>query len=313
MKITEYEVESFANAAYASFNLESLTIDKSKALEELSADISAEFEDLNSAETKQARHEHFNIEGTNEENYIEKILDLGNDKKIIYGIRHMGGNREIPFIQFAPNFTIESKKQALSIYEKVKDELRAFKPMFLSFWSHKQIDEDFIGNSYMVSTAESFKTMQAWPQEEGMVFENIGTTLYYAWYKKGYEEFHLDCPELAKKVTINGIEIMNDSMEQGLLKYINLNGERIGLIAAEKSKLLNHDGLYFNEIYIEKKYKGRGLAKAIQRKFVNEFSKGHEFIWGTIDTLNKPSYKTAYSNGRRPIRFECFIDLAATK
>jgi len=86
---------------------------------------------------------------------------------------------------------------------------------------------------------------------------------------------------------------------------VYMKGKKIGLIAEERSPFLGHSGVYFHEIFISKKWKGKGLAKAIQRKFVND----DDFIWGTIDAQNLPSYKTALVNKRRPIRFECFLKI----
>ena len=60
---------------------------------------------------------------------------------------------------------------------------------------------------------------------------------------------------------------------------------------------------------MDKKWKGKRLAKAIQRKFVAELAYENDYIWGTIDSANLPSYKTAFANGRKAIRVECFANL----
>jgi hypothetical protein len=161
----------------------------------------------------------------------------------------------------------------------------------------------------MVSTSEQIKNIKNWHFENEICFLKIKDDSYYDWYKKGYNEFHYSNPLLKTKVTVNSIDSMRDVLNQGLLFYIELSGERIGLIAAERSKFLGRDGLYFHEIFLSKEYKGKGLAKAVQRKFISNFAVGNEFIWGTIDSSNLPSYKTANSNGRIAVRFECFIDL----
>jgi len=58
-------------------------------------------------------------------------------------------------------------------------------------------------------------------------------------------------------------------------------------------------------------WKGQGLAKAIQRKFVDENSKQTDVVWGTINSANLPSYKTAAANRRIPIRCESFFEIKA--
>tara|TARA_R110002072_G_scaffold534_2_gene3605 strand:+ start:139311 stop:140258 length:948 start_codon:yes stop_codon:yes gene_type:complete len=303
------EITSFAEAAFNTFDTSKLSIDPQVAMEELKEDIVSELEDLNSEQTKKARLDHFQVEGTSPDDYSERLLDLDNNRKVIYGIRHKGGNKEIPFIQFTPNFKINSKSEVLEIYEQIKTEFKVFNPLYVSLFSREKVDADLFGSVYMVSTAEKFKELAPWKEEAQVKIELITNDSYYDWYKSGYDQFHADYPQLKNKVTVNSKELMRESLDEGLLKLFTIDGEKVGLIGAEKSKFLGHDGLYFNEIYIEKNWKGKGLAKAMQRIFVASSTKGHELIWGTINDSNIPSYKTAYSNGRRAVRFECFFSL----
>jgi hypothetical protein len=127
--------------------------------------------------------------------------------------------------------------------------------------------------------------------------------------KRDNREFHHDNPDLKWKVTLNSKETMNESFEQGLLFFAKINNEKIGLIAAIRENFLGRPGIYFNEIFISKKWREKGLAKIVQRQFLEEVCCDNEVIWGTIDAANSPSYRTALSNGRIPIRYESFFEL----
>jgi L-amino acid N-acyltransferase YncA len=309
MKLNEIELQSFVMAELNTYDLNGLGINSEIAKKEIKDELLEELEDLNSDDTKQARLDYFKVKDATKEDYSEKRLNIKDGKEVIYGIRNMGGNPDIPFIQLRPNFELSSKEESLEIYEMIKEEFKVFEPLYLSFQTVSKINADFYGSVHMVTKTHELINKEAWTLKESISFEDITDDSYYEWYKKGYEEFHSDFPELKTKVTVNSASSMEDSLEQGLLKFVNLDGERIGLIAGEKSNFLGHTGVYFHEIYISKKWKGKGLAKAIQRKFIQDFCNELEFVWGTIDSTNLPSYKTAYSNGRRPIRHECFINL----
>lgn len=309
MKLTKNDSKPFVLAELNSYDLNGLSIKTDKALKEIEDELIDALEGLNSKETKVARLDYFKVKGAKADDYSERVLDLGAGKKVIYGIRNKGGNPEIPFIQLRPNFQINSKEEYLDVYNLVKNEFSIFKPLYISFHAKEKIDADFFGSIYMVAKVIDLCTKENWTEEGSISFESITDNSYYNWYKTGYDEFHNDVPELKTKVTLNSLDSMEDSLKQGLLKFVNLDGERIGLIAGERSELLGHSGIYFHEIFISKDWKGKGLAKAIQRKFVQDFCSDLEFVWGTIDSNNLPSYKTAYSNGRRPIRYECFINL----
>ncbi|WP_372365062.1 hypothetical protein [Candidatus Uabimicrobium sp. HlEnr_7] len=298
----------FAKASLNTFTFSHLNICKEKAIFFLKDEISANINELNLPKVKDKRHEYFKIDGSCSNDYTEKILSLGTGKKVIYGIRHFGGNRDFPFVHFQPNFSLSSKEEVVYVYQKVKAEFEMFCPLYVNFWSNIQLEGTSLGCVYMVSTSKNMQELPPWNKEKQISFEDICDHSYYDWYKKGYDAFHCDFPKLKDRVTVNDLDTMRTSLDQGLLKFVIYKGERIGLIAAEKSSFLDHPGIYFNEIYIEKKLKGQGLAKAIQRKFVTLFTK-NSFIWGTIDAQNLPSYKTALTNARTPIRYECFVKI----
>ncbi|WP_412472011.1 hypothetical protein [Halobacteriovorax sp. RT-1-4] len=309
MNLNKNDVHSFAQAQLDTFNLSEFKIDIGLALGNISAEIKEEFEELNSYEVMQERHSYFSIDGVFAEEYRERVIQFDDDRKLIYGIRHMGGNVDIPFIQFLANFNLTTN-EALSLYENVKHEFVKFKPLYICFHSSLKLrDVDMIAATYLVTTTREMKSLKSWPLEEELSFKVINDDSYYNWYRSGYEEFNRDAPELSKKVCVNTHESMEESMKQGLLQLVFLGDEQIGLISAERSAFLGHDGIYFHEIFIDKKWKGKGLAKAIQRKFVVENTNDADYVWGTIDYSNLSSFKTALSNGRKPVRYENFVSI----
>lgn len=309
MKLHQQEIESFSLAELNTYDLSFIDLDKQKALKEISQELQEEFDDLNSEETTNARLEHFKVHGAKASDYQEKILFLDDERKALYGIRNLGGNPEIPFIQLRTNFDLKSKNECLDLYNTIKDEFKVFNPLYISLSHSTKFDADFYGQIHMVSSVKSVSEMTPWPSENDIEFEQIKTNSFYEWYKNGYEEFNKDMPHLKDMVKVNDLSTMRESLNQELLKYVFYKGERIGLIAAESSDFLGHSGVYFNEIFITKTFKGKGLAKNIQRKFIQDYCRYFQFVWGTIDAKNLPSYKTAFANGRRPVRYECFIKL----
>lgn len=309
MKLNELELSSFARAELNTYNLETLNLDNELALRSIRDDLRVEIEDLNCFETMKARFDYFKVKGATPGDYQERVLNFDGEKKVIYGIRNFGGDPSLPFIHLIPNFKVDSKELAISIYKRVEKSFQCFSPLYLSFQSNSKLDVDFIGSVHILEKAKRISDSKKWEQEDLLELIQIENNSYYEWYKKGYENFHAEIPSLSRKVTLNSMDTMSESLEQGLLYYVKYKGEIMGLIAAERSPFLGHLGLYFNEIFISKEYKGKGLAKAIQRKFVESFTTGEEYIWGTIDLENIPSLKTALSNGRRPVRYECFINI----
>lgn len=100
MKLNKDDVRSLALAALSTFDsIDDFGISRETALKELREDIVSEFDDLNLENTMKIRLEHFKIKRSVANDYSERILTLDDERKIIYGIRHMNGNKDIPYLQ----------------------------------------------------------------------------------------------------------------------------------------------------------------------------------------------------------------------
>lgn len=308
MHLNEKKANLMAQAILNTFELSEFRIDKKLALADLKKELIADWEGLNSEHVKTKRHGFFKVLKSKPSDFSERLLQLSGARLLICGIRHKGLNPELPFVNCIPGFKLESKKEALEVFKEVRDYFKVFDPKYICFWKKQKSDCDLLGSVYMLGEAATIMSKNHL-NEESLHLEKVTTESYFPWYQKIYEDFHKDSPNLKWKVSTNDKEVMNESLGQGLLYFANVDEQRVGLIAAVRSEFLGHRGIYFNEIAIEKNWKGKGLAKILQKKFVSEISDSDEFIWGTIDGHNIPSYKTALANGRRPVRYECFFDV----
>jgi len=110
-------------------------------------------------------------------------------------------------------------------------------------------------------------------------------------------------------VPINDKEEMEESRRQSCLFLVYVNGVKAGLIAGIPQPLLGLHGIYFIEIMMTRQFKGQGLASVVQRKYIDSLPGNYEIVWGTIDTMNLASTKTALKVGRKSIREEYFISV----
>lgn len=110
MKLNQLELQSLAMAELDTYKLEDLDINSDLALKCIEEEIQEELDDLASDETKKARHKHFKIPGISESHYSEQKVQLTDDRFVIHGIRHINGDRNLPFINVKANFEISDKK-----------------------------------------------------------------------------------------------------------------------------------------------------------------------------------------------------------
>ena len=310
MELKISDLQKLAEAELNTYSLKKFDFDRLASLNFFKKDLQEEFKDLNLKDTKRKRLEYFKVKGATTEDYEEKIFFLDKSRFLIGGIRNFGGDPKIPFVQIKSSFSLTSKEQVLDLYDSIKSHFQVFNPLFLSFFTAKKIVTDRFGQITMLSRSDEIKRRGEWEGESILKLRKIQEPNdYYDWYEKGYEQFHEERPDLKPSVVKNSLEIMEISRSDDLLCFVEIEGKKIGLVAAEKRNFLGQKGIYFNDIFISKEWKGKGLAKKIQRKFIQEFTEGDEWIWGTIDSKNTPSLKTALANGREAVRYECFVNL----
>lgn len=309
MSLIQIDFNSFGKQGVRQYDLTNFDFNEKRVLSYMEKSMKEEFNDLNDENTLKMRHEYFEIEGTQLNDYGEHYIDLGNEKAVICGIRHWGANKNFPFVAVQTNFLC-NKEELKNIYNKnLKHLFKVFNPRWIRFFSSKKLKGSLIGSVEIVSNKTFFDKLVPWELEADIRFENISDNSYYTWYKEAYVKFHENYPDLKHKVTVNSLETMERSIKDNLLKEVFFKEKRCGLIAGESIELLGHSGIYFDEILIFEAFKGMGLAKAIQRKFVSMFCPSNTFTWGHIDFNNKPSLNTALRNGRQIINYECFVEI----
>ena len=300
----EINFYEFARTQLSTYNIE---VDENKAIRHIEEDLRKEFEELNQQEVKESRYEYFDIPNSKVSDYSERFTDLGNDKHIIHGIRHKGGNRGLAFIDVKTNFGVKTRASAIEIFEKISNEYKVFDPKMIRLMVDDHECCDVVGHVDLVSQTSSISEIEPWELESSIELIQVDKGEYYQWYEAGYKKFHHDNPHLRFKVPLNLKEDMETSRKQGLLKSIELNGKRVGLIAGERNEYLGDSAIYFNEIFVDKEFQRQGIAKAAQRKFIDLFCREVKLVWGTIDSENHASFKTALTNGRIPVHFETFF------
>jgi len=304
MQINKFD--DFAQISLSTYNLKNLNIDKKKASAALSNEIESEYKELNSEKVKTGRCNFFKIPDTEKEHYQEHLINISDNKKIICGIRHFGGKSDKPFLNILTNFTT-TKKELLEIYSSsLYKHFELFNPKYLRYYTQQKVLSNKTSNAYLVQNAAIIKSEVLYEKEKDLHLTTPENDYYYKNYINEYEKFYTINPNLKNKVPYNSMELMEASRKDGLLKEVTYKGEQVGIIAALKDDFLGHNGIYFIDILVKEDWKRKGLAKAIQRKFINETCKKDEVIWGTIDMDNKPSLMTAKANLRREIRYENF-------
>ncbi|MEZ4913324.1 MAG: hypothetical protein R2798_04650 [Chitinophagales bacterium] len=303
------ENRDFAQISFGTFDIEHLGLNETLALNFLTEEINTKLTELNKAETKEKRWAFLKIPHTKPDDFAEIQLQIADTKKIIAGIRHFNQQKDKAFVAIQTNF-ITHKEELKDIYKQYLGNIFGkFSPQYLRYFTRQKIAADKIGSCFMVQRIATILEESPYAEEQNITLISPQNAAYYTWYEKEYQKFHLKNPSLAHSVPVNDLAYMENSRAINLLKEVHYNGQVIGLIAGIEETFLGHAGIYMAEILLKESWKGLGLAKVVQRKYLREINMPEKIVWGTIDFANKPSLHTALANKREAIHYENFIKI----
>lgn len=266
-----------------------------------------ERKDLNSKEVLNSRMIFLKLE-ENYRSFLREIETEVDDTRIKYGIRHLSGNIEKPFVSLGSEYPLSKEILNAHLIEKIKNDFSFWKPKWLSFLTTPDLnyENSFTGRLYVVGSLEELKKTNS-----DITLKNVeekDLVKIMNWYEDEYNHFHEENPNLRDWVSINSKEEMQDCIRQNLLFEAFKDDESIGLIGAINSEFNKAPGIYMMEILLRRKFRGRGLGYYLESEFIKKLPKDI-LLWGTIDSRNHGSLKSALKIGRKEIMKEVFIKL----
>lgn len=286
-------------------------IDEGTALQEVLGDIDKLLE-LNSLENREARCKYFKIPGTTVDSYKEGVFEFNSSCFFLAGIRHIGGDPNLPFVNITPNFKVE-EDSLREVVEIVNKEFSVFSPRALVFWINPDDEKNFQNKGVEFSRRYMARRISELNFKENSSFQIdlrlMDDDSYFSWYEKEYKIFHQMNSTLENWVRASSKNDLEEYRAQNLLWAAYKNDKIVGLIGAESLPLLGLSGVCIGELLITNKNRGKGYAVPMQKLFLEKVHNSFSTVWGTIDAKNIPSTKTALHVGRKAMRTEVFISL----
>lgn len=278
----------FANSAVEClYDLDAIGVSK----EDVATSVETEVEDLlslNDENTLKKRHQHFSIPGTQIKDYEEHFYKLSDCKTVLAGIRHKGGSKDQPFVHTLLDF-IPMGDDIESLMEFASKQFHKFNPKYLSIWLRPSLKLDFSkyeaiqSRQYIVSSIAAIRKMEKPFGYNRITLEKVTAEFDFNWYAEAYEDFHRQQPELKDWVPLTDREDLDRCISDQLLYRVFVDGVLAGLIGAQNESLLGKTSVYMTELLLLSRFKGQGLAVALQRKFIDELPSHFDLVWGTID------------------------------
>lgn len=263
---------------------------------------------ITDTERAKGYHEYCFIEGSEAKDYLWRFLEMSNGRKLIAVINFMGMDLAKPFIRvmaMEPLLSSVAELEELAAY--LKKEFAVFSPPRICIQDGKnewreETDKLKFDNWYVAAPLASLKNSDL-TIRANLRLEPAMNLDFYDWYEREYHLFLKEHPDhrIWLQLTERGeFQRMIDSCTCYLCF---LGEERIGVIAAEYQEDKFLYGYCVFEELIQQSHRGQGLGKEMQRLMISHLPirEERDLVWGTIDSDNKISLKTALACGRQKV------------
>lgn len=248
------------------------------------------------------RFNYFKLDGATAEDFRERILEVEKDKFIMAGIRFRGLNVNKPFISIVTNFEITSDRLS-SLADLIKKEFSIFNPIAFQFHLPSEvelIDPKLGVDRYTIAGAIENLIEHKLPERvEKIEIVELNDTEFYDEYLKEYKVFHEKNHNLKDEVKPESLEDFKEAISNQLLYKIIIDDKHAGIIAGSASDYYGVKGVCILEEILYDSFKGKGHGVYLQKEFAKKLRGRYQILWGTISSLNQPSLKTAFRNGRK--------------
>ena len=245
----------------------------------------------------------------------ERLLEDSDERTIVSGLRYLNLDPAFPFVAVKTTARVDSAEAVDALADQVTDAYPGVGVRGFTFWEQAGLD---------LSPAVKWATVMAgslstaagaverdlagaltvmWPEEAADVFAD---------YQHEHRAWRSSAPGLSPFVSESGQEELQEAAEQGLLMALRDDHGFAGLVAATISPLFGRRAVCMLDVFLAERWRGKGLASAVQCSFLAGQRSGADIVWGHIHAKNMPSLRTAQKLGRRPVQQEYFVSLPAS-
>ncbi len=170
------------------------------------------------------------------------------------------------------------------------------------------------GRRLLAAPVEEIAALPDPPNMERVTVKPVRDMSFYEEYEHRYRSLPEERPEIAPHIPIESRNAVARYLFQGLLFHIVVDGVRAGVMAADRALLAGMHGYRVQEKFIYPEFRGKGLAAAAQRRFIQALDASDDAIlFGYIHPRNVWSLKAAAHDGRVDVGGQHFIGAAGNR
>jgi len=249
----------------------------------------------------------FPFKGAQLSDYQTHIIHLGSGRKVMSSIRFAPKRSPKRYVATSHrNFSVESLEDLHAVVKTIGEYYHVFSPEWVSladfeerFAEYEESGSILSDSRIMVGSIREIRRQPKPARYQEVRLELWKGQDFYDDYARVVDELHQQRPEFEQIYPKSSRQSFAERFSQGGLSNIYISNRWAGLIAVTEEDLGFMHGYIIEEEIVDKRFRGKGFAPALQRKLIERLPfKDDEMIYGNPNSRNIASLRTASRVGR---------------
>ncbi|GAA1595702.1 hypothetical protein GCM10009804_60400 [Kribbella hippodromi] len=235
------------------------------------------------------------------ESMLNKWVAVSNDLSVMFGLRFENMNLDKPFVDATPMTRSPEPRDLPALAAAAQEHYGVHNPLYVRLWSAAPgIDGTVPDRRFYAAPISALQPRDVPP---GLELRPAKTVDHYDEAREAYAAVDADHPHHAEEATLQSLEDLQESADDGLLFDVTVNGEWAGYSAAmiNPADALGLPAYVVGELILAKQHRGHGYGRHLSALLAQSLPDPTKILIGTIHAANHGARTAALNSGRQDV------------
>jgi hypothetical protein len=235
------------------------------------------------------------------ESMLNRWVAVGNDLQVMFSMRFENLNLARPFVDATPMTRSPVPPDLPGIAAAAQEYYGIHKPLYVRLWTAEPgVDGTLPDRGFLAAPISDLQPHDVPP---GLALRPAKTVDHYGEARRAYAAVDADHPHHPEEATLQDLEDLQESADDGLLYEVTVNGEWAGYAAAiiKPDDALGMPAYVVREMILAPAHRGHGYGRHLSTLLAQALPDPTRILIGTIHHANQGARTAALQSGRHPI------------
>jgi GNAT superfamily N-acetyltransferase len=235
------------------------------------------------------------------ESMLNRWVAVGNDLRVMFGLRFENLDPAKPFVDATPMTRSPEPRDLPGLAAAAQEHYGIHRPRYVRLWSAEPGVEGTVPDRRFL--AAPISELQPSGVPPGLALRPAKAVDHYEEALRAYADVDADHPHHREEATLQDLDDLQESADDGLLYDVTVHGEWAGYAAAiiKPDDALGLPAYVVRELVLAKRHRGHGYGRHLSALLAQALPDPTRILIGTIHSANHSARTAALQAGRHDV------------